>query len=132
MIGKKLDDVPDEHSFKLKSGKQVKNLYELALDLAGMDDETFQHHVNDEKNDFRSWILEIVNDEHLADKLSKVKDRKKMAKLVDKRVLQLEQEKNHREKIAKDGFKWGVREFGIGLVTGLFIGFVLLKAMGSI
>ena len=79
MIGKKLDDVPDEHSFKLKSGKQVKNLYELALDLAGMDDETFQHHVNDEKNDFRSWILEIVNDEHLADKLSKVKDRKKMA-----------------------------------------------------
>jgi hypothetical protein len=132
MNWKKLEDVPEEHSFRLKDGKQVKSLYELALELAGMDDDTFQHHVNDSKNDFRNWILDIVKDEHLADKLSKVKDRKRMAKLFDKRVLQLEQEKNHREKIAKEGFKWGVREFGIGLVTGLFIGFVLLKAMGSI
>jgi hypothetical protein len=88
--------------------------------------------VNDEKNDFRNWIFDIVKDERLADKLAKTKDRKKMSKIVEKRVTELESEKAHHEKVIKEGFKWGVREFGIGLVTGLFIGLVFLRALGRI
>ncbi|MBN2111879.1 hypothetical protein JW707_02140 [Candidatus Woesearchaeota archaeon] len=132
MIWNRLKNVPQEHTFKLKGGHEISNMYELALHLAGMDDATFAHHVNSEKNDFRNWVFDIVKDDHLAEKISKAKDRKQMAKFVEKRVAELEQEKRHHEKVVEHGFKWGVREFGIGLVTGLFIGLVFLRALGRI
>ena len=132
MDWKKLGNVPGEHSFKLRSGKEIMNLNELAVQLAGMDDETFSHHVNGEKNDFRSWILDIVKDEKLAEKLSKAKDRKSMSNAVEKRIKELEHSKRHYEKELNEGFSWGVREFSIGLATGLFIGLVFLRALGRI
>ncbi len=132
MIFKKLENVPSQHSFKLKSGKEITNLYELALHLAAMDDDTFSHHVNGDKNDFRNWVLDIVRDEGLADKIANAKDRKKMANVVEKRVTHLEQEKRHHEQVLNQGIKWGIREFGMGLVTGLFIGLVFLRAFGRI
>jgi hypothetical protein len=132
MIWNKLKNVPQEHTFKLQGGHEISNLYELALHLAGMDDSTFAHHVNSEKNDFRSWVFDIVKDDRLADRLSKSKNRKQMANAVEKRVIELEQEKRHHERVVEHGFKWGVKEFGIGLVTGLFIGLVFLRAIGRI
>ena len=132
MIWNKLKNVPEEHTFKLQGGYDVKNLHELAFHLAAMDDDSFNHHVNDEKNDFRSWVFNIIKDEKLADKISKSKDRRKMAQTVEKRVVELQQEKRHHEKVVEQGFKWGVREFGIGLATGLFIGLVFLRALGRI
>lgn len=132
MIWNKLKNVPQQHTFKLQGGHEVGNLYELAMHLAGMDDNTFAHHVNDGRNDFKSWVFDIVKDDKLADKISKSKNRKQMAGVVEKRVTELEQEKRHHEKVVEQGIKWGVREFGIGLVTGLFIGLVFLRAMGRI
>ncbi len=132
MNWKKLDDVPSEFSFRVKGGREVKNLFELAVALAGMDDETFAHHVNAEKNDFRSWVLHIVKDKELAEMISALPDRQKMAKAVESRVKQLESEKQHHKKEAEQGFKWGVREFSIGLITGLFIGLVILRALSQI
>ena len=132
MIGKQLNDVPKEHNFKLNSGRRIKNLYELGMHLAVMHDSTFEHHVNDEKNDFKNWVFDIVQDKHLADRILKAKTREDMAKVVEKRVKELEYEKKHHEKVVEQGIKWGVREFGIGLVTGLFIGFIFLKALGTI
>lgn len=132
MIWNKLKNVPEEHTFKLKGGHEISNLYGLAINLAAMDDNTFNHHVSDQKNDFRNWVFDIVRDDELADKIAGAKDRKKMAKVVEKRVTELEQEKRHHEKVVEHGFKWGVREFGIGLVTGLFIGLIFFKAVGMI
>ncbi len=129
---KQLENVPEENTFRLKSGQQIKNLYELSIHLAGMDDDTFQHHVNDEKNDFRNWIFDIVKDDRLADRLAGTKDRAKMAKIVEKRVTAIEQEKKHHAKVLEQGFKWGIKEFSMGLVTGLFIGLVFLRALGRI
>lgn len=132
MKWKYLYNVPKEHNFKLKNGRQIKNLHGLSKHLDSMDDDTFNHHVNEEKNDFRSWIYDIVNDVHLADKVSKAKDRKGMAKAVKKRVTRLQKEKNHHHKVMEQGIRWGVKEFGMGLVIGLFIGFVILRALGQI
>jgi hypothetical protein len=129
---KQLENVPEENTFRLKSGQQIKNLYELSIHLAGMDDATFQHHVNDEKNDFRNWIFDIVKDDRLADRIAGTKDRAKMAKIVEKRVTAIEQEKKHHAKVLEQGFKWGIKEFSMGLVTGLFIGLVFLRALGKI
>lgn len=127
-----LEDVPAEHNFRLRNGNEIKNLHELAFHLAEMDDNTFCHHVNGEKNDFRNWILDIVKDKKLAGRIAGAKDRKSIAKAVEKRVNQLESEKSHRRKVLEQGIRWGVKEFGIGLVTGLFIGLVVLRALGQI
>jgi hypothetical protein len=132
MMGKQLEDVPGEHNFRLNDGREIKNLYDLGMHLAAMDDSTFSHHVNDDRNDFKSWVFQIVKDDKLADRFSKAKDRKNMAKMVKKRVKELEMEKRHHEKVVEHGFKWGVKEFGIGLVTGLFIAFVFFTMTGML
>ena len=78
------------------------------------------------------WIYHIVKDRPLAEKLASTKDKKKMTKLVEKTVTHLKQEKRHHEQVVEHGIKWGVREFGIGLATGLFVGFVVLRALGQV
>jgi hypothetical protein len=50
--------------------------------------------------------------------------------MVEKRIRELESEKKHHEKVVDQGFKWGVREFGIGLATGLFLGFIFFRMTG--
>jgi len=132
MIGRQLGNVPKEHNFRLKDGYEIKNLYELSINLAGMNDETFMHHVNGEKNDFMNWVLHVLKDEKLAKRLAKTKDRGKTARIVEKRITELEKEKRHHEQVVEQGIKWGVKQFGIGLVTGLFIGLVFLRALGKI
>lgn len=132
MIWSHLRDVPEKHTFKLNSGPEIKSMYELAIHLAGMDDDTFAHHVNDEKNDFKNWVFHIIKDEDLAEKISNTKDRKKMAKAVADRVTELEHERHHHKKVLEQGVKWGVREFGMGMAAGLFIGLIFLRALGRI
>jgi len=45
----------------LKDGRLIKNLVELTQMLTDMDDETFNHHVNDAKNDFYEWIKHSID-----------------------------------------------------------------------
>ena len=85
-----LHDVHPDHVFRVTNGKTIKNLYELASELASMDEEVFRHHVNDERNDFHNWILHIVRDEHLAQVFSEIRDRRLMLAAVEKRIQQLE------------------------------------------
>lgn len=84
-----LQDVPAENAFWVQDGRVLKNLDELHMALSEMSDETFQHHVNDEKNDFHNWVRDIVNDQMLAKELAKVKDRKAAHKRVKARVEKL-------------------------------------------
>jgi len=132
MKWKHLYNVPKEHNFKLKNGRDIKNLHGLSKHLATMDDDTFSHHVNEDKNDFKNWVSEVIKDPKLAKKIAKASDKEKMAKAVHKRVTHFEREKRHHEKVMDQGIKWGVKEFSIGLITGLFIGLVLLRALGQI
>ena len=48
---------------------KIKNLEELANVLPEISDDTFQHHVNNEKNDFSNWIRDVVGDQQLANDL---------------------------------------------------------------
>lgn len=85
-----LNDVHPDHVFRLKNGKTINNLYELASELAAMDEEVFEHHVNEDKNDFYNWLLHIVRDEQLARVFSEIRDRRLMLAAVEKRIGQLE------------------------------------------
>lgn len=65
---KLLAEVSPEKSFFLKGGKRVSSLIELLDELKVMVDNIYDHHVNEKKNDFSSWIKEVIDDTDLAKK----------------------------------------------------------------
>jgi hypothetical protein len=70
-----LRNAPQEQCFNLANGRVLKNLHELANALVSMDEQTFSHHVNRDKNDFANWIQGVFKDEKLAKQISKIRNR---------------------------------------------------------
>ena len=83
---KYLSDVASEQCFWINNGPILKNLEELANVLPEISDDTFQHHVNNEKNDFSNWIRDVVGDQQLANDLLSSKSKSSAAKKVRSRV----------------------------------------------
>lgn len=81
-----LSDVPEENIFRCVCGHTLKNMQELAEDLATMTDESFTYHANAEKIDFANWIRDIVGDKKLVGDLVGAKDRPSAARLVSERI----------------------------------------------
>ncbi|MBI2647587.1 hypothetical protein HYW99_03860 [Candidatus Woesearchaeota archaeon] len=81
-----LSNVPPEQSFWVNNGSILKNLEELADAIFDMGKETFQHHVNKEKNDFSTWISDVVGDKKLANDLLSSKSKDSMLKKLRKRL----------------------------------------------
>jgi hypothetical protein len=121
-----LRDVHPDHVFKLKSGATIKNLYELANELASMDEEVFRHHVNDEKNDFHSWVLHIVRDDHLASVFSEIKDRRLMLAAVDKRIRDLEHPQKPLHRLP---FHITAKEYLLGVIIGAIAMMMISRLM---
>lgn len=88
-IQKIFSDVAPEHRFWLVKGGELKNLEELEKALEMMDDATFSHHVNAEKNDFAGWIRNSVDDDELADTLDKIKTKETTLKAISLRISSL-------------------------------------------
>ena len=75
-----------EQCFWVNNGPILKNMEELADALPEMGDETFHHHVNDEKNDFSSWVKDIIGDKNLANDLLSSKSRESALKKIRNRL----------------------------------------------
>jgi len=83
---RRLSDVPEEHAFRCRDGRILRNLVELRKTLDSMTDETFTYHSNEEKHDFSNWVNDIIGDDKLARDLTKSPDRIKAAKKVAERL----------------------------------------------
>lgn len=83
---KYLCDAAPEQCFWVNNGPILKNMEELANALPDMAEDAFRHHVNDEKNDFSSWIRDIIGDAKLANDLLSSKNRDSALKKVRGRV----------------------------------------------
>ena len=70
--------ISSEQYFSLCTGVLVKDIKELALTLDYLSDEEFNHHVNDEKNDFSTWVSEVFGRKDLAEEISRTTDRKEI------------------------------------------------------
>ena len=81
-----LRDVMPGQSFWVNNGPILKNLEELGDFLPQMSDNSFQHHVSNGKNDFGSWINDVIGDKKLADDLLSSKTKESSAKKVMGRV----------------------------------------------
>ena len=87
--GRLLADVADEYAFRCNDGGIFRNMRELRDGLEDISDETFIFHANAEKNDFSSWVKDIVEDGKLARDLVKAQSRLQAAKSVAARVSSL-------------------------------------------
>ena len=67
-----------EHYFSLCTGGLIKDIKGLAFTIEYLSDGEFRYHVNEERNDFSSWIRDVFGEDKLAEGLSKTKDRKDM------------------------------------------------------
>ncbi len=84
-----LQDTPSDKVFWLHGGKTIKNILELARELKQMDNATFTHYVNNEKNDFANWIQHCIKDEQLAALLKTTRNKEKMAAIIERRIQEL-------------------------------------------
>lgn len=89
-----LSNVPEEHKFWCSDGSVYSNVEDLSRGLKKMKAGTFKYHVNEQKNDFCNWVVDIVGDNTLANQIRKCSTKTSAASAVSKRV-------NDLKKIAK-------------------------------
>jgi len=76
-------DIKHDHHFVLSNGGRLKNLSELKESLKLMDDSVFNYHVNSMKNDFSSWVRDVMGLEDLAKDLLKSNDKEEMHDIIE-------------------------------------------------
>jgi hypothetical protein len=84
-----LADVPDAYVFWCSDGRTVRNMKDLAEALSTMADEIFAYHASAQKNDFSTWVRDIIRDEKLAGDLLKASNRIQAANMVAERTASL-------------------------------------------
>ena len=60
-----LADVPADKAFFCCTGARVTNLSGLANTVEHMEENAFNHHVTTDRNDFATWVHDVVKDEAL-------------------------------------------------------------------
>ncbi|MBI4267287.1 MAG: hypothetical protein HY662_00700 [Chloroflexi bacterium] len=81
-----LADVPQECVFWSHDGRVLHNMQELADALTAMSDETFAYQCNLAKNDFGTWLRDIIGDKDLARNLEKTSSKTEAASAVSRRI----------------------------------------------
>ncbi|MBI1935413.1 hypothetical protein HYS31_03150 [Candidatus Woesearchaeota archaeon] len=79
------DAVPDK-CFWVNNGPILRSLDEFAAYLAQISDDAFNYHANKGKNDFSSWVNEVIGDEKLANDILSSRSKASMIKKVQARV----------------------------------------------
>lgn len=86
---KLLADVPGENVFWCTDGRTMHNMQELAEALNTMTDDVFACHANQQKNDFSTWVREVIGDDRLADDLLRASSRTAATIVVTQRAASL-------------------------------------------
>ena len=89
----KLANVSLEKRFWCYDGSVLQNLAELKSALETMNDEVFNYHVNDYKNDFSRWVKDVIGDNKLAKDLQKSNNQTQAARAVSDRITRLKNKK---------------------------------------
>jgi hypothetical protein len=80
------EKAPEIYVFWCNDGRKFYDMRELAQGLAEMSDETYAYHVTRERNDFCSWVRDIILDTELADELYLASERATAAQCVADRL----------------------------------------------
>jgi hypothetical protein len=94
-----LKDVHPERAFVLKDGSSIKNLQELYSVLQGMESHVFEHHVNEERNDFGNWVKDVHKDYRLANSLFSAGTKDEAVKAIGSRIYEIEKKIRPEKKV---------------------------------
>jgi len=81
-----LRDVPQDKAFWFRDGRTASNLAELASALREIREETFEHHVLGDRNDFSNWVKDVIGDVTLANQLQKAATQASAARRLEMRL----------------------------------------------
>ena len=86
-------NVKPEEYFYMQNGVVLKNLHDLIDILEVIDEETYNFHVRNNKNDFSDWIRHIFKNNNLADSIKDAKTKLEIIEILEKIPLNEESEK---------------------------------------
>ncbi len=78
--------VPASKSFWLCTNEYLRSLNTLAIALENASDDVFRYHVDKYKNDFSTWVKDIVDDKDLAREISRIKTRYTLVRKIRENV----------------------------------------------
>ena len=78
--------VDDSLAFRVNEGELIHSLEELAQSLGQMEKVDYLYHANIERNDFATWVYDVLGDEWLAKKLRRTESQTKVAELVSQHL----------------------------------------------
>ncbi|RME31381.1 hypothetical protein D6789_02920 [Candidatus Woesearchaeota archaeon] len=70
------------HRFFVHGGGELSSLDDLFTELQTMEQHVFAHHVNEERNDFATWVRDVFGDRLLARQIELAKDKDELCKLL--------------------------------------------------
>lgn len=79
MLGKK---TTSDKAFRLQSGVMLYSVEDLLYELSKMDEEVFRHHVNEERNDFSTWIEHVFLYSELSDQIKSARNKDEMIRII--------------------------------------------------
>ncbi len=82
--------ISPENAFILNTGEPIMSLQALYQNLQDMDQTVFEHHANEERNDFGNWVKDIHKDYRLANSLFSAKTQEESAKAVGEHIYSLQ------------------------------------------
>ncbi len=126
-----LRHVKDDKAFRLHMGTSIRSLKEMAEALDIMADKTFSHHVTETRNDFSTWVRDVLGDDQLADSIKSLRSREAVVKKVEARVGELERKMAESHITTSELMSMGAVDFVIGMIIG-FIGGLVLSMMLSV
>ncbi|MBN1792109.1 hypothetical protein JW826_00270 [Candidatus Woesearchaeota archaeon] len=77
-----LRELGPEQQFVMSNGEKIKSLMELQSQLIRMDAGVFDSHVDQNKNDFATWVYHAIGDHDLAGKMGPLKMKEQNLKAV--------------------------------------------------
>jgi hypothetical protein len=124
-------EAPPEHSFKLhKTSIEIRSIPELAEALEIMSDESFAHHVNEQKNDFATWVGDVIHDTELSNRLKGVNTKAAAYEIVKKRAKEIGGQQYTYQSTLFGFNLWDVIiGFIGGLIIGMFLGHFLIPPL---
>jgi len=79
MLGKK---TTYDKAFRLQNGVLLYSVEDLLYELSKMDESVFRHHVNEERNDFSTWVEHVFSYHEIADHIKNAKSPGEMIKII--------------------------------------------------
>jgi hypothetical protein len=78
--------VPATRSFWLCTNEYLRSLNTLSNSLESSTDDVFRYHVDKYKNDFSTWVKDVVDDKDLAREISRIKTRSTLVRKIKENI----------------------------------------------